>query len=100
MSLKASASFQTPSAQRYLTVLCHHFGKRMKVQSSAGQGWVQFPIGLCEMTADDTRLEIRVAATDHPQLDQLMQVVTSHLERFAFRENPMLEWEVPSCERP
>lgn len=94
--MKALASFQTTNAARYLAMLCTHFSKKVKAECDGDQGWVEFPFGRCEMTANDSQLEMRALADDRPLLDQVIRIVTSHLERFAFRENPILDWQEPS----
>ncbi len=92
----AFASFQTDNAARYLATLCNHFGNRVTAQCKDNDGWVQFPFGRCEMKADDSQLEMTAVAEDQTELDQVVQIITSHLERFAFRENPLLDWQGPS----
>lgn len=77
-------------------MLCDHFGKRVEASCDANNGWVQFPIGRCEMTAHPDLLEMLASADDQARLDQVTQIVTSHLERFAFRENPILDWQDPA----
>lgn len=37
-------------------------------------------------------LEIEISAETKTDLDQLAQFVASHLDRFAFRENPQIYW--------
>ena len=91
--MQAFALFETDRASRYLSALCHHFGKKVEARCTATKGWVKFPFGRCEMTADDSRLELLATAENQTRLDQVMQIVTSHLERFAFRENPTLVWQ-------
>lgn len=95
MSLNAFVSFKTNNAARYLTMLCDHFGTRVKTQRKTKEGWVEFQFGRCDMTADDTRLEMIATANDQSRLNKVMKIVTSHLERFAFRENPRLDWREP-----
>lgn len=94
--MKALASFQTDNANRYLKMLCTHFGKKVNAAYEGDQGWVEFPFGRCEITAGNTHLEMRATAEDQPLLDQVMRIITSHLERFAFRENPTLVWQKPT----
>lgn len=91
--MNAFASFQTGNASRYLSMLCNHFGKKVKAKSGGDEGWVEFPFGRCEMTANDSQLEMRASADTQPLLDQVQRIITSHLERFAFRENPILDWQ-------
>lgn len=90
------ASFETDAAGRYLATLCNHFGRKVEAECDTNTGWVQFPFGRCELAANDKKLELTASAEDQNQLDQVMQIVTSHLERFAFRENPNLVWQAPS----
>jgi hypothetical protein len=90
------ASFETDGAGRYLATLCTHFGRKVEAECDTNKGWVQFPFGRCEMTADNQKLEFLASADDQTRLDQVVQIVTSHLERFAFRENPNLDWQTPS----
>lgn len=90
------AHFETDSAHRYLEVLCQHFGLRAEVQCGVDAGWVRFPFGRCDMTADARRLEMIARADDAETLDLVVDVVTRHLERYAFRENPRLDWRTPS----
>ncbi|WP_390911041.1 DUF2218 domain-containing protein [Pseudosulfitobacter sp. SM2401] len=90
------ASFKTDGAGRYLAALCAHFGRKVEVEYDINKGWVQFPFGRCEMIADDNKLDLLASAEDQPRLDQVVHILTSHLERFAFRENPTLVWQPPS----
>lgn len=88
------ASFETDKASRYLTALCKHFGQKVEAECNAHDGWVQFPFGRCEMVASATQLTFSVSATTQRQVDLTIEIVSNHLERFAFRENPTLNWQV------
>jgi hypothetical protein len=88
--------FETDGAARHLAALCAHFGRKVEAECAINKGWVQFPFGRCEMSADDQKLELFASAADPIRLDKVVQIVTSHLERFAFRENPTLLWRTPS----
>ena len=90
------ASFETVSAGRYLTTLCAHFGRKVATECDNHKGLVQFSFGRCEMMANDHKLELLASAEDQKRLDQVVQIVTSHLERLAFRENPNLDWQTPA----
>ncbi len=90
--MQSSATFKTDGAHRYLEAICRHFDRKAETHCDAGQGWVQFSFGRCDMTADAQRLEMIASAGDAKALDDVMDVVTRHLERYAFRENPRLEW--------
>ena len=91
--MNTTASFETDRASRYLKALCHHFGRKVDAKCDDTAGWVQFPFGRCEMSASGHILELNATAEDERQLSQVVKIVTSHLERFAFREDPKLEWK-------
>lgn len=95
--MNATSTFETARASRYLTALVHHFGRRVEAACDGDTGWVQFPFGRCEMTAAENRLELSATAQDGKGLRQVEHIVTSHLERFAFRENPELVWTSPDA---
>ncbi|MEM9434160.1 MAG: DUF2218 domain-containing protein [Pseudomonadota bacterium] len=90
--MQSLATFTTIDAQHYLETLCRHFSRKIETHCGAGRGWVEFPFGRCEMTADPTHLELLACAEDAIKLAEVVDVVTRHLERYAFRENPRLEW--------
>ena len=90
--MTSQTDFETPNAARFMAQLCKHFAHKVEVQSGPQSAWVAFPFGRCDMTADARRLELRATAPDAAGLARVQQVVTSHLERFAFRENPTLTW--------
>lgn len=72
--------------------MCTHFARKVPAICDDRSGQVAFPFGRCDMMADDACLTLTVSASDTVQLDQVIDIVTRHLERFAFRENPVLTW--------
>lgn len=90
--MNASTFFKTENAERYLGTLCKHFGHKVPVAFEPGSGRIELPFGQCALRADGAGLTLTAEATDTPGLDKTIQVITSHLERFAFRENPDLNW--------
>ena len=98
--VKAIASFPTHSANRYLAQLCDHFGRKIKAEHGDAKGSIEFPFGRCQLTASDSDLEILAQADDQARLDQVIGTLTSHLERFAFRENPFLDWQKIETNQP
>ena len=85
--------FETLYAARYLDKLREHFSRRVAVHAALNRCWVQFPFGRCDMCAYAHHLNLRARATDAEALAQVVHVMTSHLERYAFRENPVLDWQ-------
>jgi len=86
------ASFETENGSRYLLTLCKHFGRRSPVRFDAQTGFIELPFSSCALKVSGSRLNLSVSAETKPDLDRATQAVTSHLERFAFRENPDLKW--------
>ena len=90
--MKAAATFQTEQGTRYLTTLSHHIGRKVDAPCNATDASIVFDFGRCDMVANDTTLERIAQAPDQHRLDTVVEGMTRHLERFAFRENPHLEW--------
>ncbi|WP_171188039.1 DUF2218 domain-containing protein [Ruegeria sp. HKCCC2117] len=90
--MQLHATFFTQRGGRYMAALCHHFGRKVEACCDEDTGWVKFPFGRCDLNQDASGLHVVVSATSQANLDRVVQVVTNHLERFAFRENPELEW--------
>lgn len=91
--MKASTFFSTQNAERYLGTLCKHFGHKVPVTHQSGSGRIELPFGQCMLRADEFGLRVTIEASDKPHLDKTANVISSHLDRFAFRENPQLEWQ-------
>lgn len=96
--MKASTFFTTDHAERYLGTLCKHFGHKVPVNYSQRSGRIELPCGLCDLYAAATGLGLTALAGDRTQLDRTIQVISSHLDRFAFRENPNLTWVTKDTE--
>lgn len=90
--MNAQTTFKTENAQRYLGTLCKHFGHKVPVHLDGKHGRIELPFGQCELAALDGALDLKVFAETKADLDKTAQVIASHLERFAFRENPQIEW--------
>ncbi|MFL5284968.1 MAG: DUF2218 domain-containing protein [Rhodopila sp.] len=91
--LLSEAHVQTDAPRRYLTQLCKHFQHKVPVALEESYGRIGFPAGICELDATDGgTLTMRVMAGDEPGLATLEDVVTRHLKRFAFRQEPGVRW--------
>ncbi|WP_417270660.1 DUF2218 domain-containing protein [Celeribacter sp.] len=89
----SKAAFTTERASGFLQQLCKHFGHKIDVQFDAEAGMIKFPFGQCNLTADQDVLTLTVSAETQADLTKACRVIGNHLERFAFRENPKLEWK-------
>ncbi|OSP56200.1 DUF2218 domain-containing protein [Pseudoruegeria sp. SK021] len=89
----SNAKFTTERASSYLQQLCKHFGHKIEVQFDPQAGLIKFPFGQCALSADQGVLDLTVNAETQADLTKACRVIGSHLERFAFRESPKIEWQ-------
>jgi hypothetical protein len=92
--LSSEARVQTAVAARYLGQLCKHFQHKLPVTLEEQHGRIDFSAGTCELDAavNAGALTMRVTAGDETALATLEDVITRHLKRFAFREEPEVWW--------
>lgn len=88
----STAKFTTERASGFLQQLCKHFGHKVEVRVDPKSGLISLPFGQCALTADQGVLDLTVSAESQSDLTKSCRVIGSHLERFAFRENPKLDW--------
>ena len=89
---QTTAVIKTAKASRYLEQLCKHFAHKLEVEFSADAGAVKLPFGTCELSADAAQLTL-VGASQEADLARLESFLGYHLARFAFRENPTIDWQ-------
>ncbi len=88
----SEARIETLHSQRYLGQLCKHFAHRIPATQEGDTGRIQFPSGICSLSAEPGVLVLRTEAEDELARRLLEGVVGSHLERFAFRETLAIQW--------
>lgn len=88
----ATTHVQTPKATGYLGQLCNHFGHKISVDRSEDTAVFHFADGLVTAQADGNTLVFDAQAETSAQLEKIEQIIGSHLERFAFRENLTVTW--------
>jgi len=93
--MNATAIIPTENAKRYLGQFVNHFAHKLPFvrHENNERGEVEFPLGLCTLNADETRLSIIVNAGTADEMDKLKEVVDRHLIRFAFREDLAINWQ-------
>lgn len=87
-----NAIVNTDNATRYLKRLCKHFSHKIDATWDDTQGRLEFDIGQCHLRAATASLEMHCEAPDQQQLDQLGEVVASHLVRFARGDIAAVHW--------
>lgn len=92
MTLKSTTVVATAKASGYLQQLCKHFGHKIEVEFTPDAGSISFDFGRSELSASPLELTMHALAETQEDLARLKKVMSSHLERFAFRENLQLNW--------
>lgn len=98
--MKSVAQVPTVHGRQYLQQLCKHWSHKLQVDYLSDQGTVVFPRDLrgaiwkgdalvkMSAKADVLLCEIEAVQLDH--IEQLKDVLAAHLDRFAFREAPLI----------
>lgn len=91
---KAIAVVPTENGWKYLQQLCKHWSHKLDVELGEKSGIVRFSEAVATMSADDTALTVEIEAASSEVLERMKGVVSSHLDRFAFREAPLpFDWK-------
>jgi uncharacterized protein len=89
----ATAHVPTTFGAKYLQQLCKHWGHKLEVEFTDGEGTVRFPDAVATLKAGPEALTVAVEAADPTTVERMKQVVATHLDRFAFREAPLaFDW--------
>lgn len=83
---------QTESAPLYMTKLCKHFRHKIPVELEAEKAHAQFPYGECRMYADQQNIRFDCQVNDASKVEQMKEVIFSHLVRFAPKEELVIDW--------
>ena len=99
-AVSSTAKVPTLHASRYLQQLCKHWGHNLAVELSDTNGTVTFPRNArgadwpgdatLALQAYEDGLECRLETSAAGQLEALKGAVSRHVDRFAFREAPLV----------
>jgi hypothetical protein len=89
------ARVPTGSASRYLQQVAKHWSHKMTVAFTSEEATIDFPNGArLAMTAAAETLDIVLTVPEDGDGVRMREVVSSHLDRFAFREAPLtFDWQ-------
>lgn len=91
---KSIAVVPTENGWKYLQQLCKHWSHKLEVELGEKSGVVRFGEAVATMRADDQALTVEIEAASPDVLERMKGVVSSHLDRFAFREAPLpFDWK-------
>lgn len=90
----ATGRMNTDAGSRYLQQLCKHWSHKAEAEFDAQHGHIAFASGNgVEMQAKSDSLLITARTGPRGDLEQWKDVIASHLERFAFREEVEVDWK-------
>ncbi len=90
MTIISTGFAKTQNASRYLQQLCKHWSHEFEVEFDTLSGKIHFSdVIIVDLTAQDDGIAIEFHMPDTAGLDALRDVVSKHLDRFAFREAPL-----------
>jgi hypothetical protein len=92
-TVTSTARVVTPKAASYAAQLCTHFAHKMPSRFEGSGGEIAFPLGTCRLHVEGETLTMTVAGADAATVERLESVVASHLRRFAFREELVIDWQ-------
>lgn len=91
--IERTAHVPTAHASKYVAQLCKHWSHKLDVDVAEERGIVRFESAVATLTPRPEELAVTILANDEPTVERLQDVVARHLDRFAFREAPLLfEW--------
>lgn len=87
------ATIPTAEARQLINRLCKHFSHKVEAQWTAEAGHLTFSIGECRLAAADEALTLVCQSPTGDELDELGEVVSSHLVRFARGQVAQVPWQ-------
>ena len=86
------AQVSTENASSYLRKLCQHWSHKFLVSFDAQHGMIDLGIGKCILDAEESALKVRLEMAAERDQAPLQKVVEEHIQRFAFRESLVFDW--------
>jgi hypothetical protein len=87
----ATARVATTHGSRYLQQLCKHWSHKYPVEFTPENGRIEMSAAVLILDADADGLGLRLTAAAE-DLERMQDVVTRHLQRFAFKEDLAVDW--------
>lgn len=88
-----NAQVATTNPARLINRLCKHFRHKIDVEWNDVEATLTFPMGACYLTSGSGVLRLECRAANETELEEVGQVVSSHLIRFAGDEVEAVAWQ-------
>jgi hypothetical protein len=92
MTFQQQARVQTDEPARFMKQLCRHFGHKLEVAFDDASGSIVFSDGRCDLTTEPRELVLVTTAETEAGAAHVADVMASHLTRFGFRSNLVVEF--------
>lgn len=94
--MQVSGTVKTALGSIYINKLCKHFTHRVTAEWDQFKGTIHFDIGQCVITASQHTLTFICKAESKDELNTILEVVKSHFDRFAIKDQLELNWQTNS----
>lgn len=92
--LTVSSRVLTQHGAKYVQQLCKHWAHKLPADFTNNAGVVTFEDAVGTMKVDAEGITVTLSGEDREALDKMKDVVSIHLDRFAFREAPLTyDWD-------
>ena len=88
-----SATVATPEPGLLINRLCKHFSHKIDAHWTTDTGYLGFSIGECRLVAEGEALTLVCQSPSREELDELGEVVASHLVRLARGQVTQVPWQ-------
>lgn len=82
----------TQNGSRYINKLCKHFTHRVPASWTEHEGVVEFDMGFCRMASNGQALSFVCEAENNHDLNEILDTVKGHFDRFAMKDQLVLNW--------
>ncbi|RBP50725.1 DUF2218 domain-containing protein [Arenicella xantha] len=89
---QAKSKVKAERAAKYVDMLSHHFSRKVTVEKSEACSQVQFPMGLCHMSAVDGALVFRCEADSNDALQAVQSIIDRHIPLLKHIKDTKLDW--------
>lgn len=88
-----AAQVKAQSGGRYVKQLASHWKHKFDVALEGETARIPFPTAVATLAGNADGIAIEITGEDRDDLERLTDVVSKHIDRFAFREAPLAyEW--------
>lgn len=92
-TLTQSARVETVKGSKYIERMCKHFQHKVEAGWDQTSGWVTFAEGSCDLVLQDSALTFVCKANSQAELQDIVDTIDRHFDRFAKAEALTLTWE-------